>query len=254
MNAVFLSDAHIRDHRDENLPPLLAFLDTLHGQIDRLFVVGDLFDTWFAFSKAVFDEYVPLLGALERLVRGGAKIVYVTGNHDFEMGLFFTQILCAEVHDSEMTLEADGRRVFVAHGDLANTRDRAYRRLRWLLRNRFTRWLGRQLPPRWVWAVSQGLRATCHGKHDAEANGMREVFARYAAQKHDEGFDTVILAHLHAPAFETTEGPGGERTYVNLGEWFDKRTFLRWSDGRLELKQWDWPEAVERPWQMPSPS
>jgi len=246
MKAVFLSDAHIRDHEDPNLPPLLGFLDHLKGQIDRLYLVGDVFDTWFAFPRAVFDEYVPILGALDALKRSGTEIVYVTGNHDFEMGYFFEKMLGAEIHDTEMTVEADGIRAFVAHGDMANPNDRAYRRLRSVLRSRVTRWLGRRLPPSWVWRVCQGLRYTCHGDASARGDALRNVFADYAAAKLEEGFDVVILGHLHVPAFEETTGPKGKRTYVNLGDWLDTRTFLRWDDGRLTLKQWAWPEAIER--------
>src|SRR3990172_6186311 len=107
MRAVFLSDAHIRDHADPNLPPLLGFLEHIRGKVERLYVVGDLFDTWFGFPRAVFDEYVPLLGALHALKQAGTRIIYVTGNHDFEMGRFFEKILEAEIHDTQMILEED---------------------------------------------------------------------------------------------------------------------------------------------------
>ena len=149
MKAAFISDAHIADHRDPKIPPLLGFLEHLQGRVERLYIVGDLFDTWFAFPRAVFDEYVPILGALDALKRSGTEIAYVTGNHDYELGNFFENILAAEVHDTEFILEADGCRAFVAHGDMADPHDKSYRRLRWILRNRFTRWLARNLPPRW---------------------------------------------------------------------------------------------------------
>ena len=146
MDAIFLSDAHIRTHDDPNLPPLLAFLEHARGT-ERVFIVGDLFDTWFAFKRAVFEEYVPLLGALDALRRSGTAITYITGNHDFEMGRFFTEILRADVRDTEMRLEEDGRRAFIAHGDMANPADKKYRRLRRILRSRPIRWLWQGLFP-----------------------------------------------------------------------------------------------------------
>jgi len=262
MKAVFLSDAHIRDHADPNLPPLLGFLEHLTGRAERLYIVGDLFDTWFAFPRAVFDEYVPLLGAIERLKRSGTRIVYVTGNHDFELGDFFERFLEAEIHDTQFVLEEDGRRAFVAHGDMVNPHDRKYRRLRRILRARPVRWLGRNLPPSWVWRVAGRLTVRCTGDEVAARVPMKEIFREYAEDLHRRGFDTVILGHLHLPQFEqraaaarldlppaaaNREPPA--QTYANLGDWVRWRTFLRWEEGRLELRQWSWPEAVERPFQ-----
>lgn len=241
MRAVFISDAHIRGHDDPNLPALLSFLDRLDGEADRLFIVGDLFHTWFGFPRAVFDEYVSLLGALERVRRAGVEIVYVTGNHDFEMGPFFTDILQAKVHETQMSLEADGRRAFVAHGDMANPDDRRYRLLRFFLRARPTRWLARRLPPAWIWAIGQRMASN----HAGGAQGRKEAdpsFKRYADEKFAEGFDTVILGHAHVPVMRAEEG----RTYINLGDWIAWRTFLRWEDGELSLRQWCWPEQEER--------
>jgi len=245
MNAVFLSDAHIRDSRDPNLPPLLSFLRHLKGRADRLYVVGDLFDTWFGFPRAVFDEYVPLLGALYDLARAETRLVYVTGNHDFEMGPFFERILRAEVHDTELRLEADGRRALVAHGDMANPHDRKYRRLRRVLRSGPVRRLGRSLPPAWVWRIAQHLTERYTGEDVARRTALPEVFRDYAAARRRQGFDTVILGHLHIPVFEESQGEGGAFTYVNLGDWMAWRTFLRWDGGRLELRRWLWPEGEE---------
>ena len=254
MRAVFISDAHIRGQDDPSLPPLLGFLEHLSGSIERLFIVGDLFDTWFAFQRAVFDEYVPLLGALHALKRSGTRITYVTGNHDFEMGHFFTDILEAEVHDTEMTLEADGTRAFIAHGDMVNARDRRYRRLRRILRAGPTRWLGRHLPPAWVWGIAQMLTERYTGEEVAKRTPLRRIFADYAAAKRNEGFDCVILGHLHLPVFEQTRGPDGVRTYVNLGDWIKWRTFLRWDERYLALREWRWPEGEEREFTPPPDS
>jgi UDP-2,3-diacylglucosamine hydrolase len=258
MNGIFLSDAHIRDHSDPSVPPLLGFLEHLAGRTERLYIVGDLFDTWFGFRRAVFDEYVPVLGAIEKLKRSGTRIVYVTGNHDFELGGFFERILGAEIHDTQFVLEEDGRRAFIAHGDMVNTHDREYRRLRRILRARPVRWLGRNLPPSWVWRIAGRLTVRCTGEDIAARMPLKEVFHEYADELHRRGFDTVILGHLHLPQFEerpaarldspraATDLPSRAQTYANLGDWMRWRTFLRWDEGRLELRQWSWPEAVER--------
>jgi len=253
MKAVLFSDAHIRGHDDPNLAPLIAFLESLHGQVDRVVVVGDLFHTWFGFRSVVFDEYVPLLGALHSLRRSGVEIVYVTGNHDFEPGRYLEEILRAEMHDTEMVLRADGQKAYVAHGDLVDTGDRQYRFLRRLLRNRTTRWIARRLPPSWIWRIAQWLSVQYAGDQSDTRKSMAGMFRAYAASKLKEGYSIVILGHLHLPAFERiAEGPEGG-TYINLGDWMRWRTFLRWDDGELTMKEWQWPGGGERDFKPPPP-
>jgi len=245
MRAIFLSDAHIRDQDDPNLPPLLAFLEHAAGAIDRLVVVGDLFHTWFGFKRTVFNEYVPLLAALHALKRAGAEITYITGNHDYEMGGYFRNVLKAEIHDTEMALKADGQEALVAHGDLANPDDRSYRCLRFALRCTPSRWLGRRLPPSWIWGIGQWLARNYSDKKPRPVR-PNPVFEQYAQRMFAQGYATVILAHSHMPEFRQTTGQNGTQIYANLGDWISWRTFLRWEDGTLSLRQWLWPEAEER--------
>jgi len=248
MQAVFLSDSHVSGHDDPNLPALIAFLESLSGRVDRLFLVGDVFDTWFAFPRAVFDEYVPLLGVLHALHRAGTAITYITGNHDFEPGRYMSEILGAEVRDTEMTLEADGHRAFVSHGDLVNRGDRRYRVMRRILRNPVTRWVARRVPPAVVWRVGRAMSDTYAGDHTETRRRLVPVFKDFASRKFQEGFTTVILGHLHIPLF-AREGSG--RISVNLGDWVQWRTFLRWHDGELVLRQWQWPEGSEKDFTPP---
>ena len=117
------------------------------------------------------------------------------------------------------------------------------------------------LPPAWVWWIARKLTVHCTGEEVAARMPLKEIFRDYAAAMHGQGFDTVILGHLHLPQFEeavgrcgpdasagkcTPEGGCATQTTVNLGDWQRHRTFLRWEDGRLSLRQWSWPEAEER--------
>ena len=250
MKAVFISDAHIRGHDDPNLPALIAFLEWIAGQVERVVIVGDLFHTWFGFQRVVFDEYVPLLGTLHAVRRAGTEIVYIAGNHDYEPGRYLETILGAEVYDTEMVVCEDGLRAYVAHGDLVDVANRKYRLLRRILRNPAALWLARCLPPSWIWRIGQWMSVRYSGEHSGEHHALTGVFRRYAHEKLQEGYGAVILAHLHVPAFERMgEGPH-ETTYVNLGDWLHWRTFLRWDGGRLSLRQWEWPGGREREWRV----
>ena len=101
-----------------------------------------------------------------------------------------------------------------------------------------------------------------HRRRGRRPRSAEGDFREYAEDLHRRGFDTVILGHLHLPQFEqraasarldsptaAADREAPAQTYANLGDWVRWRTFLRWEEGRLELRQWSWPEAVERPFQ-----
>src|SRR3989304_2910437 len=85
MKAIFIADAHIRGLDDPKQNRLCSFLDSLKD-IDRLFILGDVFDFWTRYSKVLEYHYSPLLARFRRLLENGTHIVYVEGNHDFSEG------------------------------------------------------------------------------------------------------------------------------------------------------------------------
>ena len=111
--------------------------------------------------------------------------------------------------------------------------DGKYRLLRRVLRSAPARWLGRRLPPALVWRIAGGMTHHFTGEEIARRMPLGEIFDDFAARKLAEGFDTVILGHLHRPAFQTH--PNG--LYINLGDWVSARTWLDWDDGRLTLQR-----------------
>ena len=88
-----------------------------------------------------------------RLREAGTEIVFVEGNHDFHLGPFFRETLGCRVLPDGGAVEIDGRRVYLAHGDLVDSTDRGYRLLRRLSAQPLVRNLVQGLaPPDLTWA------------------------------------------------------------------------------------------------------
>src|SRR3972149_5949547 len=121
MKAIFIADAHIRGLDDPKQNRLCSFLDSLKD-IDRLFILGDLFDFWTRYSKVLEYHYSPLLARFRRLMENGTHIVYVEGNHDFSVEPFFKEILGGEVYPGFADINLNGKRLFLAHGDILEKR------------------------------------------------------------------------------------------------------------------------------------
>jgi UDP-2,3-diacylglucosamine hydrolase len=159
---IFLSDAHFNGENRDNQERLIRFLEVERGNLATLVFLGDLFEFWFGFEGHVYEEYLPILQQLKSLSRGGVRIKYIEGNHDFCLGSYFEEDLGVEVYTDEMEELLGDKRVYIAHGDRVNPRDYGYRLFRRILKNQLSyeviRWGGPVLSMRiakWLSAKSR---------------------------------------------------------------------------------------------------
>lgn len=210
---------------------LIDFLDLHRGEMERLVILGDLFDFWFGFTDYINPAYRPLCDTLLSLTQDGVGLMYLEGNHDFSMGSFFTERLGGEVYPRDHRLHLEGQRVYLAHGDLINPSDVFYRIYRALLKNKamyaFIRWLGPERTAKVKDLISQ--RAWMHGGRPLSVEPLpsEETFLR---QECAQGTDVVILGHFHRPCQLTVSLDGRHCTYYNVGDWVDHFSYLRYDE------------------------
>lgn len=111
MRTIFIADAHLASPDDNNYRLLLRFLHELEGELDTLYIVGDLFDFWLGFPSQPFAEYAAVIDALERLVLRGCRLVYFEGNHDFHLGTVISQRLNAIINTGPSIESVQGKRL-----------------------------------------------------------------------------------------------------------------------------------------------
>lgn len=226
--SLFLSDLHLgaRGCRPERI---LDFLE--HNTAAEIYLVGDVLDLWhppFPHWTEVHDE---ILALLLRRVQEGARLFYLTGNHDTAMRLYrgthFGRIEVAEqvVHEA-----ADGRRWLVLHGDVCDARflrwhilTRIGSRIDWALRHlddRLKRLRRRVDPDR------RGLiEALLSAVNSAMALGTGYEI-RLVARARAAGCEGVICGHFHKPALHDDHG----LSYANCGDWVDSFTAIAEDD------------------------
>jgi UDP-2,3-diacylglucosamine hydrolase len=234
MKDIFLADAHLLDPAAGNYRRLLAFLTGHRGRIRHLVLLGDIFDFWLGYRHTVFAPYVPLLEELRRQREAGTELIFVEGNHDFHMGPFFSEFLDCRILPDGGELQLDGRRVFIAHGDLINPGDKAYRLLRKTLRSRLSRALLPLIPPDLAWSVARwasGLSSRKKGRRQAFL--PEKALLAFAEERFAEGFDTVITGHFHVPLFRPVEN----NLLIALGDWIDQDSYAVFEHGAFALKR-----------------
>ncbi|MCA9569479.1 MAG: metallophosphoesterase family protein [Myxococcales bacterium] len=222
MSVVLVSDLHLQGPTDPTQIELLAFLR--EARFEELVVVGDLFDVWLAPPGRVPRDAAPVVDVLREL---GAT--WLGGNHDPSPRVPGLR--------TARRWRRDG--VLAVHGD--DGEGPAHHAVRALLGSRTVGRVAGGIGVDRVFAlgrVASGLRRKAH-----DEAGQRRALAVQTAlvDRWLLSADTVVVGHTHAPG--VMERPGGR--LVNLGDWYEHRTFGRLEHGRVRLLHWRDGEEVE---------
>ena len=238
MRTIFIADAHLASPDDTNYRLLLHFLHELEGELDTLYIVGDLFDFWLGFPSQPFPEYDAVIDALERLVLRGCKLVYYEGNHDFHLGTVFSQRLNAIIHAGPSTESVQGKRLYICHGDQINKNDRLYRLLRFLLRTRLVAAAVRRFPPLWAQKIRELLQNKSQAGYGVNSArwDYRRIILDFARSLQKKGFDGLVTGHFHLALREELTAPSF--AVLSLGDWMEQFTYGEMINGELRLKRY----------------
>jgi len=232
----FLSDAHLGadSEQKERLKQkkLLAFLGQVNKDGDYLYILGDLFEFWFEYENVMPKKHFEILSKLKELTQKGVKISYVTGNHDFWLGDFLSKEIAIKICTESISAEHQGKRIFIIHGDGLAKKDRGYRILKRILRNRTNIWLYRQLPPDLGIPLAKKV-ASLSRSHTSKKEKHLEDYVDFARGKIEEGYDAVVMGHTHYPMFRDL----GKGIYMNVGDWIENFTYGRLKGGKFFLEK-----------------
>ena len=235
MRAIFIADAHLVSPDDANYRLLLRFLHELEGNLDTLYIMGDLFDFWMGFPSHPFTQYDAILDALERLVARGCRLVYFEGNHDFHLGPIFSQRLKAEIHTGPAVESVQGKRLYICHGDQINSEDLLYRLLRFLLRTPIVALGVRHFPPAWAQKIRERLQKRSQAGYGAKTArwDYRQILLDFARSLQKQGCEGLVTGHFHLALRENV--PETTFAVLSLGDWMEQFTYGEMVDGELRL-------------------
>lgn len=227
MALYIFSDAHLgsgsADKEQEKARNLDRLFDLVRQDGERLVILGDLFDFWFEYRHAIPKDHHRIICRLTDIVERGITVDYISGNHDFWMGDFFTRHVGVRLHRDFLETTYAGRRMYLTHGDGLARADRGYRLLKRILRNPLNIWLYRKLPPDWAIPLAKWVSGGSREYTTRRDHTFAPDYEAFAAQKIAEGFDLVAIGHLHIPI----EKPIAEGLYINTGDFINHFTYAR---------------------------
>lgn len=212
MKIIFFSDVHITRKSVDRAALTLRFISDYCEDTDMVVVLGDLFDFYHGYDGYIYPWYRTIADSLKNLVDRGKRVVFLEGNHEFGMGRYFEDYTGATC-TAEMSLDIDGKKVFLAHGDGFASLSL----VRFLKRPFFYRIMD-LLGPGMTWRVVTLVRPFLSHRSKKYSEVVRDIFRSRARSKFSEGYDVVILGHSHIPdILDVGDGPAGKR-YLNTGD------------------------------------
>ncbi len=236
--AVFISDLHIGTPGFQ-AEALIDFLK--HHPSQSLYLVGDIIDGWQLRRRWHWPQaHNDVVQKLLRRVRKGCRVIYVPGNHDeFARQFLGHNFGGIEVVQDAVHVLADGRRLWVIHGDhfdavvqcakwLAYVGDNLYE-LSLRLNRHINSWRARLGLP--YWSLSQYLKH----KVKRALNFITAFEEAVATEARRRGMDGVVCGHIHRAEMRDIDGV----LYCNDGDWVESCSALvEHLDGRLEIVHW----------------
>lgn len=238
--ALFISDLHLDAARPDITAQFLEFLRTEARQARSLYILGDLFETWIGDDDPDAEKQ-RIQAALREVTSAGVPCYVMHGNRDFLLGQTFLNNTGCRLLNDPTTIELDGTRVLLLHGDLLCTDDLAYQRLRRLTRNRFAQWFVRRLSLKRRLAMAARLRAKSQQHIEKTMEQHREAImdvnaAAVSAAFLSAGVNRMIHGHTHRPAVHNSVVADQSATRVVLGDWYTQGSVLRVINGQYDLR------------------
>jgi UDP-2,3-diacylglucosamine pyrophosphatase LpxH len=246
--AIFISDLHLGTPGCQ-ADALLDFLK--QNTSDYLYLVGDIIDGWQLRRRWYWPQaHNDVIQKLLRKARKGTRVIYVPGNHDeFARHFLDHHFGGIEVVDEAVHQTADGRQLWVIHGDYF---DAVVQQAKWLayvgdylyeftlkLNRYLNNMRGRLGLPYW------SLSAYLKHKVKKALNYVTDFENAVAHEAAKHGYQGVVCGHIHRAEIRDVDGV----LYCNDGDWVESRSALVESEeGELSLLYWQTePFVLDKP-------
>jgi len=238
----FASDFHlgIPDHATsvERERRICKWLDIVAKDAALIYLVGDIFDSWFEYKNVIPRGFTRFLGKLAELTDSGVKIEAFTGNHDLWMLDYFEKEFNIPVHHNLIERTFNSKKFIIGHGDGLGPGDNGYKLLKKILRSNVSQWLYRRVHPDTGVGLA-GWFSRLGPKHADMAvkeflGPEKEWLVQFCLDRlKTEHVDYFIFGHRHI----AIEYPLPQNSmYLNLGDWIKFDSFAEFDGVDLRLK------------------
>lgn len=237
----FASDLHLgvpnREKSLEREKLFVKWLDEIKKDATAIFLVGDVFDFWFEYKKAVPKGYVRLLGKLAEIRDTGIDIHFFTGNHDMWVFDYLEKEIDLKIYREPQEIIFNNKTFFIGHGDGLGPKDKGYKFLKNIFSNKLCQWLFARIHPNLGISIAEYWSKNsriANGQKDETFHGDNEWLTQFCKETlKTKKVDYFIFGHRHLPLEIDL---GNDSHYINLGEWVNYKSYAVFDGNKLELK------------------
>lgn len=240
----FASDFHLGvpnlQESQEREKKIVRWLTSIQEEAQAIFLLGDIFDFWFEYQKAIPKGFVRLQGKLAELCDQNIPVIFFSGNHDMWMFKYFQQEIGVEIYHKPQVWEFNQKKFFIGHGDGLGPGDYKYKFLKKIFRNPFFQWIFARFHPNFgigiaeLWSKKSKQKSS---KKNFEETflGDKEWLWQYSKDIEKETHhDFYIFGHRHLILdLKVAE----QSRYINLGTWLYKPTFASFDGTKILLEE-----------------
>lgn len=241
----FASDNHLgAPTLEASLPrekKFVRWLDQVKDDAAAVFLLGDLFDFWFEYSRVVPKGFTRTLGKLAELTDSGIPVYYFVGNHDLWMRGYFEEELNIPVFHKPQVFRLNEKTFFIGHGDGLGPGDKGFKRMKKVFTNPVAQWLFRWFHPDLGVRMAQYFSVKnrlISGEEDVKFLGEeKEWLVQYARRKlAQQHYDYFVFGHRHLPLEIDLSATS---RYVNLGDWITYFSYGVFDGASLSLEYFE---------------
>ena len=239
MATYFISDLHLSTQHADLTTLATTFLTQKRNQsdqIDALYILGDLFNTWLG-DDLIAPEFDAFINALQHLKQQGIPCYFMVGNRDFMAGKRFCKLagltLLAEPH----LIDLDGIPTLLMHGDSLCTDDISYQRYRKWVRTPILQAIAKASPRYFRQKLSDKIKQKSREQKTEKTYEIMDVNqAEVERVMQQYNVSQLIHGHTHRPAVHPLTINGKPAKRIVLGDWgHGELSFLSCQAGEFDL-------------------
>ena len=233
MKPRFISDIHLNEDSPHLTNAFKTFLDESKKSCTHLFILGDLFEIWIGDDDDnSFNQEIKKI--LMDFTSGGPKTFLIHGNRDFLIGETFANEVGISILPDPYTLDINGLKTIISHGDFLCTDDVDYIDFRSKVRSKEWQkdFLSKSLDERKE--IANSLRS---GSKDATSEKSLEITDVNAESLNSflnkNKSNIFIHGHTHRPGIHKTESS----KQIVLGDWGEYGWYLAINEKDCDLQK-----------------
>lgn len=216
----------------------VKWLDEIKNDAQEIYLLGDIFDFWFEYKRAIPKGFSRFLGKLCEITDAGIPVHFFTGNHDMWIFNYLPKETGIILHKKPLIKELSGKKFYLAHGDGFGPGDPMYKLLKRIFASRFSQWLFARFHPNiGIWIASRWSSHSRYSRETRPFEGENKewliIYSKEMLQK--EHFDFMVYGHRHYP---TDMIINNTTRYINLGDWLSHFTYAIFDGEEMYLKEY----------------